>query len=129
PQDRHVLRRGVEIARDVFRQPAFDPFRGAEMAPGPDVTSPEEIDTFIRSHAEADYHSVGTARMGQDALAVVDSQLRVHGVESLRIVDASVMPRIIGGSTNMPTIMIAEKAADMILGRKLLPPFDPRRRS
>ena len=118
----------MEIARDIFRQSAFDPYRGEELAPGAHVEGPDEIDAFIRSNAEADYHSVGTARMGQDPMAVVDNQLRVHKVDGLRVVDASVMPRIIGGSTNVPTIMIAEKAADMILGHKPLPPFDPRQR-
>lgn len=119
--DRHVLRRGVRIARDVFAQKAFDPYRGEELAPGADIVTDEALDTFIRANAEADYHSVGTARMGSDAMAAVDAELRVHGVEGLRVVDASIMPRIIGGSTNMPTIMIAEKAADMILGLPALP--------
>lgn len=127
PADRHVLRRGVQIARTIFAQKAFDPYRGEELAPGPAVVSDAALDDFIRENAEADYHSVGTARMGNDAMAVVDSQLRVHGAEGLRVVDASIMPRIIGGSTNMPTIMIAEKAADMILGLPPLPREDPRR--
>ena len=116
PRDRQVMRRGVRIAREVFGQPAFAPYRGDELAPGPEVESHDDIDAFIRARAEADYHSVGTARMGQDPMAVVDNQLRVHGVEGLRVVDASIMPTITSGNTNMPVIMIAEKAADMILG-------------
>ena len=111
------LRAGIRIARDVFQQKAFDPYRAEEIAPGPEVRSDDEIDDYIRTRAEADYHSVGPCRMGNDEMAVVDSRLRVHGVEGLRVVDASVMPTIPGGNTNMPVIMIAEKAADMILGK------------
>lgn len=120
-RDRRVLRRGIEIAREVFRQPAFDPYRGVELDPGADVTSAEQIDAYIRAHADADYHSCGTCRMGGDEGAVVDAELRVRGVEGLRVVDASVMPRLVSGNTNMPVIMIAEKAADMIAGRSPLP--------
>ncbi|MGH8822682.1 MAG: GMC oxidoreductase, partial [Rhodoferax sp.] len=74
----------------------------------------EQIAQFIRSHADTIYHPVGSCRMGGDALAVVDPELRVHGMAGLRVVDASIMPRVVGGNTNAPTIMIAEKAADMI---------------
>jgi len=115
--DRVRLREGIRIARDVFRQKAFDPYRDEEIAPGEGVQSDAEIDEYIRARAEADYHSVGTARMGDDPLAVVDSRLRVHGLEGLRVVDASVMPTMVGGNTNMPVIMVAEKAADMILDK------------
>jgi len=124
-KDRLVLRQGVKIARDVFRQKAFDAYRGEEMAPGPEITSDADIDAYIRARAEADYHSVGTCKMGQDRLAVVDDRLKVHGVDGLRVVDASIMPRMVGGNTNMPTVMIAEKASDLILGLPVLPPFDP----
>jgi choline dehydrogenase len=113
--DRIGLRRGLQIAREVFRQKAFDPYRDEEIAPGPSVNTDTEIDEHIRHRAEADYHSVGTCKMGSDDMAVVDSRLRVHGVEGLRVVDASVMPTLVGGNTNMPVIMIAEKAADLIL--------------
>jgi choline dehydrogenase len=109
------LRQGIKIARDVFGQKAFDPYRDEEIAPGPGVRSDGEIDDYIRARTEADYHSVGTCKMGSDAMAVVDSRLKVHGVEGLRVVDASVMPTLVGGNTNMPVIMVAEKAADMIL--------------
>lgn len=119
--DRRVLREGIRIARAVFGQPAFDDVRGEELAPGPEVTSDADIDAYVRATAEADYHSVGSARMGADLLAVVDAQLRVHGIEGLRVVDASVMPHLPGGNTAIPVAMIAEKAADMILGRAPLP--------
>ncbi len=121
--DRVGLRNGIRIARAIFTQKAFDPYRDEEIAPGPDVGTDEEIDTYIRARAEADYHSVGTCRMGSDPDAVVDSRLRVHGIESLRVVDASVMPSLVGGNTNMPTIMVAEKAADLILNRAAPPRF------
>jgi choline dehydrogenase len=115
--DRIGLREGVKIARDVFGQKAFDPYRDEEIAPGVSVRSDAEIDDYIRARAEADYHSVGTAKMGSDDMAVVDDRLRVHGLEGLRVVDASVMPTLVGGNTNMPIMMVAEKASDMILGK------------
>jgi choline dehydrogenase len=120
--DRRSLREGVKIARDVFRQKAFEPYRGAEIMPGESVTSDEGIDDYIRRTAETIYHPVGTAKMGTDAHSVVDACLKVHGIQGLRVVDASVMPTLVGGNTNAPTIMIAEKAADLILGKKPLPP-------
>lgn len=115
--DRRAMRRGIQIAREVFSQPAFDAFRGEELEPGAATVSDAELDAYLRSHAEADYHSVGTCKMGTDAMAVVDDELRVRGVEGLRVADAAIMPRIVSGNTNMATIMIAEKAADLILGR------------
>jgi choline dehydrogenase len=122
PHDLEVMRAGIRIAREVFRQPAFDRFRGDELAPGSQATSDADLDAYVREKSEADYHSVGTCRMGNDALAVVDAELRVHGLDGLRVVDASVMPRIVSGNTNLATIMIAEKASDQILGRPALPP-------
>lgn len=113
--DRQALRQGVRIARSVFQQPAFDAYRGAELAPGPEVISDDDIDAFIRAKAEAEYHSAGTCKMGNDSMAVVDDTLRVRGMRGLRVVDASIMPRIVAGNTNMAVIMIAEKAADLIL--------------
>lgn len=113
-EDRRIARAAVRIAREVFAQKAFDALRGEELEPGPAIRSDAELDAFIRARAEADYHSVGTCRMGQDDLAVVDERLRVRGLDGLRVVDASVIPHMIGGNTNMPVIMIAEKAADMI---------------
>jgi len=113
--DRRVLREGVRIARRVFAQAAFDEMRGEELAPGAQVQNDADIDAYIRAHAEADYHSTSTARMGSDPMAVVDDRLRVHGLQSLRVVDASVMPHLPGGNTAIPVAMIAEKAADLIL--------------
>jgi choline dehydrogenase len=115
--DRRVIREGVQLAREILSQTAFDPYRGVELAPGPVVQSGEQIDAYIRAHGEAFYHSVGTCSMGTHDMAVVDHRLRVHGVSALRIADASIMPRIVSGNTNMPVIMIAEKAADLILNR------------
>ena len=124
-EDLRALREGVKLAREVYAQAAFDPYRGPELMPGAHVTRDEQIDAFIRKTAETIYHPVGTAKMGRDADAVLDPQLRVYGVERLRVVDASVMPALISGNTNAPTIMIAEKAADMILGNEALAPIEP----
>jgi len=121
-EDRRAMREGVRLARAVFAQKAFDPYRGPEMMPGAPVQSDEQIDAFVRKTAETIYHPVGSAKMGKDEGCVVDAQLRVYGVEGLRVVDASVMPALVSGNTNAPTIMIAEKASDMILGRAALPP-------
>jgi choline dehydrogenase len=115
--DRRLAREAVRVAREVFAQKAFDALRGEELEPGPSVQSDTDLDAFIRQKAEADYHSVGTCRMGQDELAVVDERLRVRGLEGLRVVDASVIPHMIGGNTAMPVVMIAEKAAEIIRGR------------
>ena len=115
--DRRVMREGVRIARRIFAQSAFDEMRGEELAPGTHVQSDDEIDAYIRAHAEADYHSTSTARMGSDPMAVVDNALRVHGLKSLRVVDASIMPHLPGGNTAIPVAMIAEKAADLILAK------------
>lgn len=122
-EDRRALREGVKMAREVFAQKSFDPYRGPEMMPGAHVQKDDQIDAWIRKTAETIYHPVGSAKMGKDAESVVDSQLKVYGVEGLRVVDASVMPSLVSGNTNAPTIMIAEKASDMILGRSPLPPL------
>jgi len=117
PRDLDAMRAGLRIAREVFRQRAFDPYRGEELDPGVRAQSDADLDAYVREKSEADYHSVGTCKMGKDPLAVVDDRLRVHGTESLRVVDASIMPRIVSGNTNMATIMIAEKGSDLILDR------------
>lgn len=109
------LVRGIKLARKVLAQPAFDAHRDVEMAPGPAVQSDEELRRWVRQHAESIYHPVGTCKMGLDALAVVDPRLRVHGLEGLRVADASVMPSFIGGNTNAAATMIGEKGAAMIL--------------
>jgi choline dehydrogenase len=123
-EDRRAVREGVRIVRHVVAQPAFDAFRGEEIMPGPAVADDAAIDAFIRAKGETIYHPVGTCRMGQasDPLAVVDAQCRVIGLDGLRVVDASVIPALVGGNTNAPTIMIAEKIADAIRGRAPLPP-------
>ncbi len=118
-EDRRAIREGVKIAREVVAQAALDPYREAEYAPGGDVRTDEQIDAWVRAKAETIYHPVGTCRMGAagDPLAVVDDQLRVQGIAGLRVVDASVMPTLIGGNTNAPTLMIAERASDLIRGK------------
>lgn len=117
-----TLREAVRIARRIVAQPAFDAYRGEELNPGAHARTDDEIDDFIRRTAITIYHPVGTARMGNDPMAVVDASLKVRGIEGLRVVDASIMPTLVGGNTNAPVMMIAEKAADLILGRPPLPP-------
>ncbi|RAI03043.1 choline dehydrogenase [Acuticoccus sediminis] len=121
--DWHDFRHCVRLTREIFAQRAFDPYRGKEIQPGADVRSDDEIDGFIREHAESAYHPCGTCRMGRadDPGAVVDPQCRVIGVDGLRVVDSSIFPRITNGNLNAPSIMVGEKAADMILGRPPLP--------
>nr|XP_055024480.1 choline dehydrogenase, mitochondrial [Misgurnus anguillicaudatus] len=108
----------VKLTREIFAQKAFDPFRGPEVLPGATVQSDAEIDAFVRQKADSAYHPSCTCKMGSasDRMAVVDPELRVYGVEGLRVVDASVMPSMVSGNLNAPTIMVAEKAADAIKG-------------
>lgn len=122
PEDRRVMREAVRIGRRVAEQPALDPYRVAELAPGPDVRTDDEVDAWVRATAETIYHPVGTCKMGtaDDPMAVVGADLRVRGIAGLRVVDASVMPSLVSSNTNAPTIMIAEKAADLIRGRPAL---------
>jgi choline dehydrogenase len=119
--DLEVLLRGVKLGRRILDAPAFDNVRGKELAPGAAVQGDDGLKDFIRRSSATSFHPVGTCRMGSDADAVVDPMLRVRGLDGLRVVDASIMPTLIGGNTNAPVIMIAEKAADMILGRALPP--------
>ena len=114
PDDLVRLVRGFKLMRNILGQPALSQFGATELQRSANAQSDADIAAFIRGQADTIYHPVGTCRMGGSASDVVDSQLRVHGVERLRVVDASIMPRIVGGNTNAPTIMIAEKAADMI---------------
>ena len=125
-EDKRALRTGVAIVRDVAAQKALRAISGAEVEPGDKVASDADIDAWIRGTAETVYHPVGTCRMGAegDAMAVVDGSLRGNGLGALRVVDASAMPTLIGGNTNAPTMMIAEKAADMILGRAAPSPIE-----
>lgn len=119
PEDVATLTRGVELAREIGRQAAFEPYNAGEVWPG-DTVRDQSVTEAIRDWSETIYHPVGTCRMGVDAGAVVDGALRVNGVEGLRVVDASVMPFLVSGNTNAPTIMVAEKASDMILARAKL---------
>jgi choline dehydrogenase len=121
-RDRWEMRQAVKLTREIFRQRAFDPYRGPELAPGAGVQSDAEIDAFVRARADSAYHPSCTCRMGADEMAVVDAEARVRGIAGLRVVDASIMPSIISGNLNAPVIMMAEKASDMILGKSPLPP-------
>jgi choline dehydrogenase len=114
------------LTREIFAQHAFDRYRGREIQPGADVQSDEQIDAFIRAKVESAYHPSCSNKMGakSDPLAVVDPETRVYGLEGLRVVDSSIMPSVTTGNLNAPTIMLAEKAADHILGRGLLAPDD-----
>ena len=123
-RDMAPLIAGIRLIRDIIGQKAFDGFRGPEVAPGAGIEHDGALADYVRANAETIYHPVGTCKMGADEFSVVDERLKVRGLEGLRVVDASVMPTLIGGNTNAPTIMIAEKAADMILGRKALAPED-----
>jgi choline dehydrogenase len=120
------MRACVRLTREIFAQAAFDRFRGREIQPGKDVQSDAQIDEFIRAKIETAYHPSCSCKMGeaQDRMAVVDPQTRVHGLTGLRVVDSSIMPSITTGNLNAPTIMLAEKAADHILGQGMLPPDD-----
>jgi choline dehydrogenase len=125
-EDRRALREGTKMVRDVAGQTALTAIRGSEVQPGETVRTDADIDAWIRRSAETIYHPVGTCRMGVagDPLAVVDPALKVQGLGGLRVVDASVFPTLIGGNTNAGTIMVAEKAADLILGRPAPAPLD-----
>lgn len=118
PEDWIEMRACVRLTREIFAQPAFDPYRGREIKPGPKCVSDEAVDAFVRDHVDTAYHPSCTCKMGwpADPFAVVDPQTRVIGVEALRVVDSSIMPSITNGNLNAPTIMLAEKAADMIRG-------------
>ncbi len=124
PEDWAEMRACVRLTREIFAQPAFNRYRGREIQPGDTVQSDAEIDAFVRDRVESAYHPSCSCRMGStgDPMAVVDPQTKVIGMQSLRVVDSSIMPSITNGNLNAPTIMIAEKAADHILGKPLLPP-------
>ncbi len=115
PPDAELTVRAIRIARALMTAPAMAPLRVTEVAPGADRNTDDEILDWVKSAAETTYHPVGTCKMGQDPMAVVDAQLRVHGIEGLRVADASIMPTLTSGNTNAPSIMIGEKAADMVL--------------
>ncbi|GJE77167.1 MULTISPECIES: choline dehydrogenase [Methylorubrum] len=120
-QDWREFRDAIRITREIIGQSALDPYRGREISPGKDRQTDAELDDFVRQHAETAYHPSCSCKMGEDAMAVVDGQGRVHGLDGLRVIDASIMPTIVTGNLNAPTIMIAEKIADRIRGRTPLP--------
>jgi choline dehydrogenase-like flavoprotein len=120
-RDLERLVAGVKKVREVLAQNAFDPHRRVELEPGPEVQTDEQIRDWVRGHAETIYHPVGSCKMGVDDMAVVDPRLRVRGLEHLRVVDASIMPTLVGGNTNAPTTMIAERGAAMILQDSVAP--------
>jgi choline dehydrogenase-like flavoprotein len=122
PYDRAQSLRGVAMAREILSQPALKPFILAERQPGPDVTSEADLVAYACRSAKTDHHPAGTCRIGTDPMAVVAPDLRVHGLDALRVCDASVMPRVVSSNTNAPTIMVGEKGADLILGRAPLAP-------
>jgi choline dehydrogenase len=123
-QDWREFRDAVRITREIIAQPALDRYRGREISPGAAAETREDLDAFVRAHGETAFHPSCSCRMGEDAMAVVDGQGRVHGLEGLRVVDASIMPLIVTGNLNAPTIMMAEKTADRIRGRAPLPHSD-----
>jgi choline dehydrogenase len=124
PDDWEEFRKCVRLTREIFAQEAFEPFVKHEIQPGAEYQTDEEIDSFIREHAESAYHPCGTAKMGRadDPMAVVDPECRVVGVEGLRVADSSIFPRITNGNLNAPSIMVGEKAADHVLGKGMLAP-------
>ncbi|MCK4101641.1 choline dehydrogenase [Acinetobacter radioresistens] len=120
-QDWREFRDAIRITREIMHQPALDAYRGEEISPGKNLQSDAELDEFVRNHAETAYHPSCSCKMGEDDMAVVDGQGRVHGINGLRVVDASIMPVIMTGNLNATTIMIAEKLADRIRNRPSLP--------
>jgi choline dehydrogenase len=124
PDDWAEWRACVRLTREIMAQPAMQKYAGAEIQPGKDVETDEQIDSFIRQHCESAYHPCGTCRMGSpgDPMAVVDHECKVIGIEGLRVADSSIMPQVTNGNLNAPTLMIGEKASDHILGREPLPP-------
>lgn len=125
-EDWEEMRACIRLTREIFAQPAFDPYRGEEIAPGPDVQSDEALDAFIRETVQPAYHACGTCRMGpaDNAMSVVDTEGRLHGLDGIRVIDSSIIPSIVTGNLNACTIMLAEKLADAVRGRAPLPTED-----
>ncbi len=125
-EDVRCLRDGTRLTREIFAQKAFDPYRGKELWPGEDAQTDAELDQWIRDTSESSYHPSCACKMGSDndPMAVVSPELKVYGIDNLRVVDSSVMPNVVSGNLNAPTIMIAEKASDMVRGKAMLPPSD-----
>ena len=122
-EDREAWRQCIRLTREIISQPAMDNYRGDEIQPGIDITSDAEIDAWVKDNVESAYHPAGTCKMGKqsDLMSVVDTECRVHGIENLRVIDASVFPTLPNGNINAPVIMVAEKMADVILGKPALP--------
>ena len=120
--DLKILLEGIRRGREILAAPAFKPWLTEERLPGGALKSDAELERFVRATGETEYHPVGTCKMGSDAMAVVDTRLKVHGLEGLRVVDASAFPNVTSGNTNTPTIMLAERAADLILEDSGAPP-------
>ncbi|RQD68056.1 MAG: choline dehydrogenase, partial [Desulfonatronovibrio sp. MSAO_Bac4] len=120
-KDRKEWVEAIKCSRRIFNQKAFDELRDKELSPGPDIKTDEQILDFVAREGESAYHPSCTCKMGYDDMSVVDSELKVHGIEGLRVVDASVMPEITNGNICAPVLMIGEKAADIILGNTPLP--------
>jgi choline dehydrogenase len=124
PLDWREFRDAIRITREIMRQPALERYRGRELHPGADLVTDDQLDAFVRQRAETAFHPSCSCKMGYDDMAVVDKEGRVHGIEALRVVDASIMPLIVTGNLNAPTIMLAEKIADGIRGRAPLARVD-----
>ena len=117
------FRNCIRLTREIFSQPAFEPFADSEISPGKEIRSDEQLNDFIRDNVESAYHPCGTCKMGNktDPTSVVDPETRVIGVDKLRVADSSIFPQITNGNLNAPSIMVGEKASDHILGKDLLP--------
>ena len=127
PDDLAPTLRGLELSRRIIAAPAFARYRATEVQPGPEAQGAEALTEYVRRVAATVHHPVSSCRMGPDTNSVVDPQLRVHGLSGLRVVDASIFPRVVGGNTNAVVVMVAEKAADMMLGIPAPPPFEDKR--
>jgi choline dehydrogenase-like flavoprotein len=123
PEDFEPLVRGLRLARRILATPAFACYKGTEFLPGPNVESDDALKNYLRATTATVFHPAGSCRMGVDDAAVVTPELKVRGVDGLRVADASIFPRLMGGNPNAPVVMVAEKAADMILGRSPLAPL------
>ena len=123
-RDWREFRDAIRITREIFAQPALDRYRGREISPGGGIETDRDLDAFVRACAETAFHPCSSCRMGEDAMAVVDGEGRVHGLDGLRVVDASIMPEIVTGNLSAPTTMMAEKIADRIRGRVPAPRSD-----
>jgi len=119
--DRQGFRDCVHLTREIMRQPAMDEFRGDVIQPAPQVQTDEQIDAFVRESVDSAYHPAGTCKIGADKMAVVDKDLRVHGIANLRVIDSSVFPTVPNGNLNAPTMMLAERGADLIKGCDIKP--------